>query len=669
MDKPSDENEIRCEACALKFRNVANAFVRSLSLNESNDLRAKLGLAPLRAKKEVQLGNSATSYRSRADLAAEEAQREQLQARLSSAKRARETAAANSTEADSNAHAAAIDWVASMRQRKAARKTGAAAALPAQRRGTLQADTEDDAEGGIAVRHAVDDFQEGHSVVLTLADTDVLAEDGDVLQNSQMMEQAKSQLANARKGKLAKARGGSSYSRVGSETGGMLSRWEEGDAQAVTGTRTVLTASGALVPSAVNGDAGSTADSAAADAVRDRLQAAAAQGTVRMASDFMTAEEAHAALPQPQPQPRRSKAGKSKKHKRNKHSRVQADDDAPPAPTDAFFTGTEGSLGGAAGAGAAMAAALLASSASAPATVNRQGAPLDQADVAAAKAKLMSAAPAGGGVNPLTKQRTYRHSGTAGTGAGASSDEEGEDNSAAWSTQLFASLARAKAASSAGPAVPSLHAGGGEGGVDVAAVAARLTAARAAREAAKAAQAAENPGAASSALVFSSTDEFKRRMEAARANAAAAGRSATATTQQASTHDAGGVEGDLDQQLADAQVQVAEAQADGSLTADEGGAGGGVGSTLAFLRRTGALKPVKSRAQIAGRANDKLMDEGDDPAPGIQLKYHDAFGREMTTKEAFRHLNYKFHGYGSGKGKRDKKLEAYMDSVQASKRS
>ena len=275
-------------------------------------------------------------------------------------------------------------------------------------------------------------------------------------------------------------------------------------------------------------------------------------------------------------------------------------------------------------------------------------------------------------MNPLTKQRTYRRSGQA---SAVSDDEDAGDD---WSVQLSSSLARAKAATTAGPAVPApAQPGGGAteaGDVDVAAVAQRLAAARAARDAAKAAvDGAAAAGGGSGALVFSSTDEFKRRMEAARASSRPAAAAATGGRGQ-QQHDGeeeapaarGDTAGGLEEQLAAAAQHVA---ADGSLTAEEGSTGGGAASALAFLRRTGALEPVKSRAHIAGRANDKLLEEGDDPAPGIQLKYHDAFGREMTTKEAFRHLNYKFHGYGSGKGKRDKKLKAYMDSVQASKKS
>ncbi len=645
----------------------------SLSLDESNDLRAKLGLAPLRAKKQVVQGDSAISYRSRADAAADEQKREQLQARLSSAKRAREAAAAQEADRTSAVHGAASDWVASMRQRKVSRRavpaTKSSATTPKKRAAvgtiSLDHDDEDDFEAGIAVRHDVQDFTEGQSVVLTLADTNLLDEaaGGDVLQNTRMMDQAKADLANERKGKLAKSRGGSSYSKVPA-AGGMLSRWEEGDAAALQGTRALLTASGALVPSTAREVGEASNDASAVGAVRDRLQsAAAAQGVVRMASDFMTAEEAAASMPKP----KRSKDAKHKKRKRSKRSRVEDEDEpnlADPA-GGGYFKGKEGSLGGGSGAGAAMAAQLLASNDQADGP-NAPASADSSASVAAARARMLSGA-APTSVNPLTKQRTYR---AQAGGAPEHHDEDEGDDGAGWASQLQASLSRARAATMAGPSVPSDTAVGSaaaqDGDVDVAAVAARLAAARAARDAAKAASAAAGP-ASSNALVFSSTDEFKRRMEAARAQQSHQSASAASSAASSAGHASSSTQ--LEEELQEAQEHVTAAQADGSLTAEDGGTAGGTASALAFLRRTGALKPVKSRAQIAGRANDKLMDDDDDPAPGIQLKYHDAFGREMTQKEAFRHLNYKFHGYGSGKGKRDKKLKAYMDSVEASKKS
>ncbi|BGP39887.1 hypothetical protein JCM10450v2_003861 [Rhodotorula kratochvilovae] len=43
--------------------------------------------------------------------------------------------------------------------------------------------------------------------------------------------------------------------------------------------------------------------------------------------------------------------------------------------------------------------------------------------------------------------------------------------------------------------------------------------------------------------------------------------------------------------------------------------------------------------------------------PVVNLSYHDEFGRDLTPKEAWKQLNYDFHGHGSGAKKTDKRLQ------------
>ncbi|GAA6027292.1 hypothetical protein JCM8097_002565 [Rhodosporidiobolus ruineniae] len=43
--------------------------------------------------------------------------------------------------------------------------------------------------------------------------------------------------------------------------------------------------------------------------------------------------------------------------------------------------------------------------------------------------------------------------------------------------------------------------------------------------------------------------------------------------------------------------------------------------------------------------------------PVVNLTYHDEFGRDMTPKEAWKHLSHAFHGHGSGAKKTDKRLK------------
>jgi U4/U6.U5 tri-snRNP-associated protein 1 len=47
--------------------------------------------------------------------------------------------------------------------------------------------------------------------------------------------------------------------------------------------------------------------------------------------------------------------------------------------------------------------------------------------------------------------------------------------------------------------------------------------------------------------------------------------------------------------------------------------------------------------------------------PDVKLSYKDEFGREMTQKEAFKHLSHQFHGKGSGKAKTEKRLKKIDD--------
>ena len=47
--------------------------------------------------------------------------------------------------------------------------------------------------------------------------------------------------------------------------------------------------------------------------------------------------------------------------------------------------------------------------------------------------------------------------------------------------------------------------------------------------------------------------------------------------------------------------------------------------------------------------------------PSVELRYRDADGRALGTKEAFKHLSHQFHGKGSGKGKTEKRLKKIDD--------
>jgi U4/U6.U5 tri-snRNP-associated protein 1 len=47
--------------------------------------------------------------------------------------------------------------------------------------------------------------------------------------------------------------------------------------------------------------------------------------------------------------------------------------------------------------------------------------------------------------------------------------------------------------------------------------------------------------------------------------------------------------------------------------------------------------------------------------PTFKLAYHDASGRDMNAKEAFRDLSHKFHGKGPGKLKTERRAKKYLE--------
>lgn len=84
----------------------------------------------------------------------------------------------------------------------------------------------------------------------------------------------------------------------------------------------------------------------------------------------------------------------------------------------------------------------------------------------------------------------------------------------------------------------------------------------------------------------------------------------------------------------------------------------GMASTLALLKDRGELRKSE---QLAGRAKDS---RNEDPSTdfGVKIEYRDSNGRKLTQKEAFRQLSYRFHGYGPGKKKLEKRMKVgYMD--------
>ncbi len=65
-----------------------------------------------------------------------------------------------------------------------------------------------------------------------------------------------------------------------------------------------------------------------------------------------------------------------------------------------------------------------------------------------------------------------------------------------------------------------------------------------------------------------------------------------------------------------------------------------------------------------GRAKDKAIGTSHE---GVKLEYRDEYGRALTQKEAFRQMNYRFHGFGPGKKKQEKRIKKLEEEYERTK--
>lgn len=79
----------------------------------------------------------------------------------------------------------------------------------------------------------------------------------------------------------------------------------------------------------------------------------------------------------------------------------------------------------------------------------------------------------------------------------------------------------------------------------------------------------------------------------------------------------------------------------------------GMAATLQLLKGSGDLK---HKEELAGRAKDPREQDTSDKDYGVNIEYRDKLGRKLTQKEAFRQLSYRFHGFGPGTKKKEKKM-------------
>jgi hypothetical protein len=87
--------------------------------------------------------------------------------------------------------------------------------------------------------------------------------------------------------------------------------------------------------------------------------------------------------------------------------------------------------------------------------------------------------------------------------------------------------------------------------------------------------------------------------------------------------------------------------------------GTSLGSTINHLKNQGLI-----RTEEMGKGGKEEMKSGEFL---FELEYTDEFGRKLTPKEAFKQLSHVFHGKGSGKTKKEKRLRRIAEELKAEK--
>ena len=181
-------------------------------------------------------------------------------------------------------------------------------------------------------------------------------------------------------------------------------------------------------------------------------------------------------------------------------------------------------------------------------------------------------------------------------------------------------------------------------------------------------------------LVFSDTTEFSARMQAQLGDAARSRAEAVVkATERLQSSSAGGnngvpaaavgaaglsdsrmlVEGDEELDARDVEEGEAEDDSEGldqgaSFLSSEPVVATGMAATLALLKNTGELMGAE---KLVGRSKDARAIDPSSREFDVKIDYRDETGRKLTQKEAFRQINYQFHGVAPGKKKHEKRLK------------
>lgn len=171
-------------------------------------------------------------------------------------------------------------------------------------------------------------------------------------------------------------------------------------------------------------------------------------------------------------------------------------------------------------------------------------------------------------------------------------------------------------------------------------------------------------------LVFSDTTEFTARMQAQLSEAARSRAEAVVKASERQMHQqrseagaasaaatsATGAEDDSDnddeQHGMDVESSAAASAPGSTILSSEPVAAIGLAATLALLKNTGELQ---AEEKLVGRAKDTRAADPSAKDFNVKIEYRDETGRKLTQKEAFRQINYQFHGIAPSKKKQEKR--------------
>ena len=552
------------------------------------------------------------------------------------------------------------------------KKRGARAAGAVPMASQDDEDTSSSMLAGAVVGHGVDDFKEGESTILTLADQSVIAEDEDgsykVNDDEEMLENV-NMAEEWRRKKAKELASKSTLSTHGNGAGAILDKYDED--KKMERTKLVLDQSGQVdevkqkklaaikqrLEATQGGGSGQLFDLSAVGASAPR--------TFGSGDDFMSQEEARALeAPAAFKKPKRKDGtvdNEGKKKRRKKH-RERDDDDRGGGGTEKLDLD-------------AMAAAEAAAG-SHHSSIASRGARAEEWQAEASR---------------KASERRERFDRALATADEQSKAMETKEDDVEQDVELYAALSRARRLG----AKPKESAAGDAAAAAVAAMVQRTSAARSAAGGDDGDE-AEAGATEFASLEFSETGEFCKAVRGKDDDADTSAElpsmrfSAVKTEQERSRAEGGasfgGREGGASSTAFKVKAEVkpktdpeegvaGESGSDEDEDQEEDGTEGnglgllhernassGMAAVLDMARNRGMLKGDEE--VTAGRTFDTkgaglhAYDEGGGGGkePSFHLDHYDEYGRKMTAKQAFRQLSWKFHGKGPSKKNREKRM-------------